>query len=143
MKHTPNLMTATIRTKRRAYTCIVDKYSGNRYKVVIGASAVADREFKYGHGLSNRKKLNLDEILQQFNINYRYLYENCADPEIHEIQRNCAFTLDECMNDPAFHQLACQFANHRNDLMTSDRECAAFILALKDLFVPEVIVTKL
>lgn len=141
MKHTPNLMTATIHTKRRAYRCIVDKYSGNRYKVVIGPSFLADREFQYGHGLTDRKKLNLDEIGQQFDINYRYLYENYDDSEISEIQRNCAFTFDECMKDSTFLELASQYSRHRNDLMTSDRECAAFILALRDLFVPEVIRT--
>lgn len=139
MKHTPNLMTAVIHTKRRAYRCIVDKYSGNRYKVVIGVPFLADREFQYGHGLNSRKKLDLDEIGQQFDINYRYLYENYNDEDIAKIQRDCAFTFDECMKDPAFLQLACQYSNHRNDLMTSDRECAAFILALRDLFIPETI----
>ena len=70
--------------------------------------------------------------------------------EIHEMGvvntrkqiEEAAFTFDACMSDTAFNQLACQFANHRHDLMTSDRECAAFILALRWLFVPEIIVSK-
>lgn len=136
MKHTPNLMTAKIHTRTRAYRCIVDKYSGNRYKVVIGPSFLADREFQYGHGLTDRKKLDLNEIGQQFDFEYRYLYEGIYEDET---RRNCAYTFDRCMDDPAFNQLACQFANYRNDLMTSDRECAAFILTLRDLFVPDVI----
>jgi len=138
MKHTPNLMTATIRTKRRSYRCIVDKYSGNRYKVVIGPSFLADKEYQYNHGLSDRKKLNLDEIGEAFDNAYNYLYDSDND----ELMRNAAFTFDACMSDTAFNQLACQFANHRHDLMTSDRECAAFILALRWLFVPEIIVSK-
>ena len=139
MKHTPNLMTAMIHTKNRAYRCVVDKYSGNRYKVVIGPSFLADREFQYGHGLNNRHKLDLDEIGQWFDQEYRYLYEGIYSDEY---QRGCAHAFDECMSDPAFNQLACLFANHRNDLMTSDRECAAFIIALGNMFVPEIITAK-
>lgn len=142
MKHTPNLMTAKIRTRNRAYRCIVDKYSGNRYKVVVGPSFLADREFQYGHGLVERHKLDLDEIADSFDYRYRYLYELIESSDVRDLQTRCAHTFDECMDDPAFNMLACQFANHRNDLMTSDRECASFILALSDLFIPEIITSK-
>ena len=56
-KHTPNLMRATISTKLYNYDVLVDKYSGNRYKVVDGPDWAIGRDYNYGHGLTSRHKI--------------------------------------------------------------------------------------
>lgn len=61
MKHTQHLMKATVDTKHHSYEVIVDKYSGNRYKVIAGESFLIGREYQYGHGLRNRRKLSQEE----------------------------------------------------------------------------------
>ena len=140
MKHTPNLMTATIHTKRRAYKCIVDKYSGNRYRVVVGPSFLADKEFQFNHGLSNRSKIDFKEMLGIFGYYYSLLYREHKTYESE--MRECARVFDNCWKDPAFAKLATDFCDYRKDLMISDRECAAFIMMLRELFIPEIVTTK-
>lgn len=56
-KHTPKMMKATVSTDMYNYDVLVDKYSGNRYKVVAGPDWMIGREYKYGKGLQNRKML--------------------------------------------------------------------------------------
>lgn len=60
MKHIEKLMLATIATKSHTYEAIVDKYSGNRYKVVECADCpqLVGREYQYGHGLFSRRKIS-------------------------------------------------------------------------------------
>lgn len=60
MKHTVNLMKAQIMSKKgNVFDVIVDKYSGNRYKVVECQQnpGLVGREYQFGHGLFNRRKL--------------------------------------------------------------------------------------
>ena len=58
MKHKENLMYAMVHTKKHSYNAIVDKYSGNRYKVIdCENKALIGKEYKYGHGLNNRRKI--------------------------------------------------------------------------------------
>lgn len=61
MKHTAKLMYATVSTKKHEYEVIVDKYSGNRYKVVSGPEFLLGREYQYGHGLLHRRAIKNTE----------------------------------------------------------------------------------
>lgn len=58
MKHTPNLMKATVCTKRNEYQVVVDKYAGNRYIVIEGPDFLIGKEYRYNHGLYDRRKLD-------------------------------------------------------------------------------------
>lgn len=59
MKHFEHLMLATVRTKKHEYEAVVDKYSGNRYKVIECKECpeLVGKEYKYRHGLYNRRKI--------------------------------------------------------------------------------------
>ena len=57
MKHIEKLMKATVSTKKHEYEVIVDKYSDGRYKVVEGPDFLIGKEYRYGHGLWNRRAL--------------------------------------------------------------------------------------
>ena len=54
MKHIEKLLKAKVSTKKHSYEVIVDKYSGNRYKVVEGPDFLIGKEYRYGHGLTER-----------------------------------------------------------------------------------------
>lgn len=64
MKHKQNLMKAIIESNsKRTYSAIVDKYSGNRYKVIKCAECpqMEGRFLQYHHGIVSRSKLTDSE----------------------------------------------------------------------------------
>ena len=56
-KHTEKLLKATFHTKKHSYPVIVDKYSNGDYKVVVGPDFAVGEKRRYGHGITERKKL--------------------------------------------------------------------------------------
>ena len=69
--------------------------------------------------------INIDRFLKQFNAEYSFLYENNdAVPGYDEaVDAFCLFLNDH-------FDFVCEFAKYRGDVVSSDREAAAFMFAL-------------
>lgn len=67
---------------------------------------------------------------KRFHSVYNYLYDTADRIRTQQIVNTAANTFDTCMKTSAkFKLLASVYCNHRGDLLTSDRECAAYVLA--------------
>lgn len=74
--------------------------------------------------------ISIDRFLEQFNKEYAFLYDNRDRVAVYDEAVNAfdMFILDE--QHAAF---VGEFAKYRKDLITSDREAAAFMFALDAL----------
>jgi hypothetical protein len=72
------------------------------------------------------KKINISKFLEKFNQEYNFLYCNNnvagADEAVEEY--------DKCIKNENFQNFVCEFVKYRNDIISSDREAAAFMFAL-------------
>lgn len=75
------------------------------------------------------KKINIHEFLKQFNKEYDFLYEhdNVAG------QEEAVAEFDKCIKNADFQKFVGEFVLYRNDIISSDREAAAFMFALEVL----------
>lgn len=82
-------------------------------------------------------KIDLDKLYDLYTAEYSRLY-NSDDPDDEKAERNAAKVFDDkSQNDPVFHALVDRMIHKMEDFISSDREAAAFVLALDKLNAPE------
>lgn len=82
-------------------------------------------------------KIDLDKLYTLYTAEYSRLY-NSDDPDDEKAERNAAKVFDDkSQNDPVFHALVDRMIQKMDDFISSDREAAAFVLALDKLNAPE------
>lgn len=82
-------------------------------------------------------KIDLDKLYTLYTAEYSRLY-NSNDPDGEKAERNAAKVFDDkSQNDPIFHALVDRMIQKMDDFISSDREAAAFVLALDKLNAPE------
>lgn len=69
-------------------------------------------------------ELNLELIAEMFNENYDFLYNNDVDTYV------LSSLFDAFNKKEKFNDLVCKFNAKRHDFISSDREAAAFMMAL-------------
>lgn len=69
--------------------------------------------------------INIDDFLLQFNKEYNFLYENNNVVGYEE----AVTAFDEFVK--IHKDFVCEFVTYRNDIISSDREAAAFMFALE------------
>lgn len=82
-------------------------------------------------------KIDLDKLYTLYTAEYSHLY-NSDDPDDEKAEQNAAKVFDDkSQNDPVFHALVDRMIHKLDDFISSDREAAAFVLALDKLNAPE------
>lgn len=82
-------------------------------------------------------KIDLDKLYTLYTAEYSRLY-NSDDPNDEKAEQNAAKVFnDKSQNDPVFHALVGRMIQKMDDFISSDREAAAFVLALDKLNAPE------
>ena len=76
-------------------------------------------------------KIELDELMTAFNIAYDHFYENCGDPVTDRIESIYCQVFDKLAEDEKSRYIIGKFCEYRHDLITSDREAAAFTMAYR------------
>ena len=76
--------------------------------------------------------MNIHEFAKKFSEEYTFLYKNQDRVAGY---REAVDAFDEYLKNDigGFRKFVGEFANYRNDLITSDREAAAFMFALESL----------
>ena len=74
--------------------------------------------------------ISIDRFLEQFNKEYAFLYDNRDRVAGYEEAVNA---FDMFILDAQHAAFVGEFAKYRNDMVTSDREAAAFMFALDAL----------
>lgn len=82
-------------------------------------------------------KIDLDKLYTLYTAEYSRLY-NSDGPDDKKAEQNAAKVFDDkSQNDPVFHALVDRMIQKMDDFISSDREAAAFVLALDKLNAPE------
>ena len=82
-------------------------------------------------------KIDLDKLYTLYTAEYSRLY-NSDYPADEKAEQNAAKVFDDkSQNDPVFHALVDRMIQKMDDFISSDREAAAFVLALDKLNAPE------
>ena len=82
-------------------------------------------------------KIDLDKLYTLSPAEYSRLY-NSDGPDDEKAEQNAAKVFDDkSQNDPVFHALVDRMIQKMDDFISSDREAAAFVLALDKLNAPE------
>lgn len=82
-------------------------------------------------------KIDLDKLYTLYTAEYSRLY-NSDGPDDEKAEQNAAKVFDDkSQNDPVFHALVDRMIQKMDDFISSDREAAAFVLALDKLNAPE------
>lgn len=82
-------------------------------------------------------KIDLDKLYTLYTAEYSRLY-NSDGPDDEKAEQNAAKVFDDkSQNDPVFHALVGRMIQKMDDFISSDREAAAFVLALDKLNAPE------
>ena len=76
------------------------------------------------------KKIDIGRFSEQFEKEYDFLYEN--EDRVAGFDEAVAW-FDEMLSHDWFKKFVQEFCVFRHDLLTSDRECAAFAFALEAL----------
>lgn len=77
-------------------------------------------------------KINIHDFAKQFKLEYRFLYENWDHVAGYD-EAVDAFD-DYLKNDVGgFRKFVGEFVDYRHDIISSDREAAAFMFALESL----------
>ena len=83
------------------------------------------------HYRKDGKNMDIKELLKVYSDTYGFLYENTAEG-FQIIEADYAGLFDDAMkNDPDFKKTIQEAAAYRQDIFSSDRECAAIVLAYK------------
>lgn len=69
-------------------------------------------------------ELNFELIAEMFNENYDFIYNNDVDTYV------LSSLFDAFNKNEKFNDLVCKFNAKRHDFISSDREAAAFMMAL-------------
>lgn len=77
--------------------------------------------------------VDLDKLEKLFGEHYSRLYRSHDDDESHEYREAVKEFDNRSKNDPAFHALVDQWVQKMHDFISSDREAAAFVMALDEL----------
>lgn len=77
--------------------------------------------------------VDLDKLEKLFGEHYSRLYRSHDDDESHEYREAVKEFDNRSKNDPAFHALVDQWVQKMHDFISSDREAAAFVMALHEL----------
>ena len=75
--------------------------------------------------------MNMKELLQDFEKNYNFLYENYDNDVIAVLESAMCDAWDKAIKDKAFKKLVNDFVKAREDYLISDREISAFMLAIQ------------
>ena len=82
-------------------------------------------------------KIDLDKLYTLYTAEYSRLY-NSDGPDDEKAEQNAAKVFDDkSQNDPVFHALVDRMIQKMDDFISSDREAAAFVMALDKLNAPE------
>lgn len=82
-------------------------------------------------------KIDLDKLYTLYTAEYSRLY-NSDGPDDEKAEQNASKVFDDkSQNDPVFHALVDRMVQKMDDFISSDREAAAFVLALDKLNAPE------
>lgn len=73
--------------------------------------------------------INIHEFLKQFQKEYNFLY----DHDYVAGQNEAVAEFDKCIKNKNFAEFVGEFVNFRGDIISSDREAAAFMFALYEL----------
>lgn len=75
---------------------------------------------------------NIADFLKKFDDNYNFIYdENSSNREVAG-QREAAAAFDDFVKQHG--DFVCEFVNYRGDVISSDREAAAFMFTMNDFF---------
>ena len=77
--------------------------------------------------------VDLDKLEKLFGEHYSRLYRSHDDDYSHEYREAVKEYDNRSKNDPAFHALVDQWVQKMHDFISSDREAAAFVMALHEL----------
>lgn len=83
--------------------------------------------------MSKKIEINLHDFHEEFQKVYADLYDNWQPADY----RDCARAFDRFLEEENHARFAGEFARHRGTFITSDREAAAFMMALAKLDSPE------
>lgn len=94
----------------------------------------------YNRKLAAERKaasVDLEKLYELYTAEYSRLY-NGNDPDDEKAEREAAKVFDDkSKNDPVFHAIVDRMIQKMDDLISSDREAASFVLALDKLNNPE------
>lgn len=100
---------------------------------VAGTGARRSAAHEKGRGKEEARRANMKELKNAFVKNYSRLYQTDDDHESGEFC-DAVDKFDELSaNDPQFAATVQKFNKYMGDLISSDREAAAFVMALDDL----------
>ena len=80
------------------------------------------------------KTTDMETFTKAYNKAYRHLYQFCGVPSVDDEQRTYCAKFDESWEE--IKDIARAFSAYRGDFLTSDRECAAFMIALDKVGTP-------
>lgn len=86
------------------------------------------------NGTQAAKTTDMETFSQAYHDAYTALYDHCGEPESDSHERYYCSLFDANMDD--LQDILAAFAAFRGDLLTSDRACAAFMLALETAGTP-------
>ena len=70
----------------------------------------------------------LEKMLKLFSCNYEMLYEKADEERTQEQVRKLAYEFDHLLDDKEFAFAVRIFNDYREDIISSDREAAAFLM---------------
>ena len=74
----------------------------------------------------------MDKLRKAFSRHYSFLYDNADAETVRIIELHMIDAWDVAIKDKDFKKLVQDFVKARGDLLTSDREITAFMLAVLD-----------
>lgn len=104
--------------------------------------AQAEAEAKAAQEAAAPISVDLDKLEREFHNQYSKLYQSYNDNDSRDYRAAVKEFDDRSVNDPAFHALANKMIQKMGDFISSDREAAAFTMALHELerqSIPEMI----
>ena len=75
--------------------------------------------------------INYQALLDQFNKNYDFLYN--AKAYVAGYNEALDYFDNTVRKNTALSDILCKFVEFRSDILSSDRECVAFVFSLEDL----------
>ena len=124
-------------TKAHLFSClqVEDATAAPKGRFQNAADIIA-----YNRKLAAERKaasVDLEKLYELYTAEYSRLY-NSNDPDDEKAEREAAKVFDDkSKNDPVFHAIVDRMIQKMDDLISSDREAASFVLALDKLNNPE------
>lgn len=74
----------------------------------------------------------MEMLLKEFNDAYNWLYDNDKNDYVNYLEEYAMERFEaEMKSNKKFKDYVIEFVSFRNDCLSSDRECAAFMLAIR------------